>query len=213
MGFDPSSVRAVSWDVDGTLYAMPQMVGELRALVLERLAQLQLLGTLRAALTLRRYMRAADRIRARGGALEPGDICWQTPADEVLQRDWVLEAIRRAGPRAGLQRALEAVAQSGRVQVVFSDFQSAAKLEALGVARHFTGVYAGEALGGLKPSPVAFERILSDLQLPPAALLHVGDLEDRDGEAARAAGCQCVVLDPDGANLPALIDQLSANPT
>lgn len=198
---DPTVVQAVSWDVDGTLYDWESMLTELRALARERLCRLQVLSTARAALTLRRLIRQTRGLRKLGGEVAERPAEWDQPAFVDFERTWLLEAIRRAGPQPHMDRTLTAITAGGRRQVVFSDFRSRHKLAVLGVEQHFVEVYAGEDLGGIKPSPVAFDTILRQLDLPPEALLHVGDHDSRDGEAARRAGCQTAILGIDVATV------------
>jgi FMN phosphatase YigB (HAD superfamily) len=90
------------------------------------------------------------------------------------------------------------------VQVVFSDYEAEAKVEALGLSRYFAGCYAGETLGAPKPSAEGLRAIARDYQLAPAQLLHVGDRVDTDGAAADGFGCRSLVRGRDFRDFAAL---------
>ena len=51
-----------------------------------------------------------------------------------------------------------------------------------------------DVIGVQKPSPEAVAHILTATGLPANALVHIGDLLDRDAEMARKAGCFCILL-------------------
>lgn len=176
---DWARVRAVSWDLDGTLY-------DLRALRWRALWP----WAWRDARAISAWKRACDEARGRGGqmhGLDPG------PARAAEAR-WLVPALRAIGPRAGVVAALDALADLPHV--VVSDHPAEDKLVALGLRARFAHVIVGEALGWLKPSPRPFVAAAEGLGIPTDALLHVGDRDDTDGAGARAAGCQVVVLGP-----------------
>ncbi len=170
-------IRAVTWDVDGTLYSTRRL-------------RLALMGAgLRALVTLRlgdvRELLRLGRPGVRPPALRP------------IEDRWFAPALRRIGPRPGVRAAIDAVAARGLPQGIVSDYEAAAKLEALGLAGRFAAVIAGERLGERKPSPTPFLAAAALLGVPPEAVLHVGDRDDRDGAGARAAGCRVAILGRD----------------
>ena len=61
----------------------------------------------------------------------------------------------------------------------------------IGVELDFVATSAG--WGVAKPSPAFFERIATELELPPAAIAYVGDRVDNDIEPAAAAG-MCAIF-------------------
>ncbi len=185
---DWARVRAVSWDLDGTLYDLAALH---RALRWRALPRALFPGTWRDLGALSAWKRACDKIRGRGGELPPG--LDPAPARAAEAR-WLVPALRAIGPRAGVVEALDALA--GLPHVVVSDHPAEDKLVALGLRARFAHVVVGEALGWLKPSPRPFVAAAEALGVPVASLLHVGDREDTDGAGARAAGCQVVVLAP-----------------
>jgi len=150
-----------------------------------------------------------DRARAGGGAL--GDDL-RAGVDfeslEVLARRWYVEAIAKTGPRPGVKSVLTKLRHRRIPQVVFSDYQADAKLQALGLAEHFDAVYTGEDLGFVKPHAAVLEKIAVDFSVPIDSVLHVGDRADRDEAAARAAGCRCLILGRDFRTFQSLMGML-----
>ncbi len=182
-------LRVVSWDVDGTLYELPALRRALRRLALAR-GLTAPLATARAVRALVRTRRAFEAVRRRGGDLTGV----AAPAERALADALVLDAVRAAGLRPGVREALARQRAAGLALVATSDHPAAAKLEALGLGGCFDRVVVGEDLGALKPSPRLLLAACGDL--PPAALLHVGDRPDTDGVAAAAAGCRVRLLGP-----------------
>lgn len=84
-------------------------------------------------------------------------------------------------------------------------------LEGLGLAGYFESVTYSADVGVEKPHPAIFGRSLSELKLPPARVLHVGDSNQRDVEGAEAVGMRAFLLDRftgagDIADLSGLLD-------
>jgi putative hydrolase of the HAD superfamily len=77
-----------------------------------------------------------------------------------------------------------------------------AKLNDLGITRFFdTIVIAGE-LGSAKPDPLIFHTACTQLDVPAAEAVHVGDRLDADAIGAQHAGLHGVWLDRCGAHSP-----------
>lgn len=109
-------------------------------------------------------------------------------------RDWM---IRRPGRYIGwfrrkalLKEIRDFRARGGRAGLV-SDYPARDKLGALGATELFDVVVASGEAGGprrLKPDPDGYLRAASSLGVEPARCLVIGDRDDADGAAARAAG-------------------------
>ena len=195
-----SAVEPRAWlvDLDGTLYhARPLkllMAGEL------------LLSGLPVLSVIREFRHAHEELRERGqGAPESDPFQLQlgmaaerlgksTESIEPTIRRWMVE---RPGKwlrplrRRSLIREIEAFrARGGRCALV-SDYPARQKLSALGLTELFEVVVAsGESQGPtrLKPDPSGYLTAARLLGLDPAECLVVGDRDDADGAAARAAG-------------------------
>lgn len=112
---------------------------------------------------------------------------------ESAVRSWMIE---RPGkwisrfPRRALLAELRGFKDRGGRTALVSDYPAARKVEALGVRSLFDEVVAnGEANGPrrLKPDPEGYLRAAELLGVQPARCLVIGDRDDADGAAARAA--------------------------
>ncbi|MDE0626039.1 MAG: HAD family hydrolase [Bryobacterales bacterium] len=205
LGFDVGTVRAVSWDVDGTLYSSRQVASLFWTTATKESLRGNLRATWGAVLEMGRFRRQVERARRNGGRIEPDS------ARAALERRWISPLIESVGPRAGVASVLDLFRNRSKVQVALSDFESDHKLASLGLSHYFDSVYSGERIGYLKPSPEPFRKVLRDLDLPPCELLHVGDRPDTDGAGAAAAGCQVLVLGRDFRSFPELLKILTAS--
>jgi FMN phosphatase YigB (HAD superfamily) len=194
---DLARVQVVSWDVDGTLYALPRLRLAIAVRALARAATGGLRGDLDELRRLARWRELMERVRAAGGDLRTaGDAASVGERDAIraLERRWYGDAIRRVGVRAGVRPLYRALAARGVRQVVLSDYDAEYKLAALGLAGAFAAVYSGESLGWLKPSTELYRRVTAAEGVAPQAWLHIGDRVDRDVVPARAIGCQAMIL-------------------
>jgi len=91
---------------------------------------------------------------------------------------------------------LEALAGRGIRLGIISNWDERLRplLRRLGLRRHFHEVIVSSDAGVAKPSARIFELAATRLQVPPGAVLHIGDSLLLDVRAARAAGFQAVLL-------------------
>lgn len=184
-------------DLDGTLYA-PLPVK------LAMAAELLLFG--RSALpVIRSFRRQHERMRERGmqgdGAayalqleLAAQDLGLELQEVEAVVNDWMID---RPGPwlrrfrRRGLIAELRSFVDGGGRAALVSDYPATRKLEAMELSELFEVVVANGEPGGpsqLKPAPDGYLAAARSLDVAPERCLVIGDREDADGAAARAAG-------------------------
>jgi beta-phosphoglucomutase-like phosphatase (HAD superfamily) len=207
----PHPIRAVSFDLDGTLYA----TGAHRLRLLPHLLpQLPLIRAWGSAVNAARGAQAPDIAGDvhRGIAQRLGISEEEARARLwfFLERTWIA-ALRPAHLRPGLQEALTLLDARGLPRSVASDHPPVHKLAALGVAAGWCAALDGEALGGMKPLPDVLFAAAEAMDCSPEALLHIGDRDDMDGAAARAAKAHYLcVFDEKGrtASLPARLAAL-----
>jgi HAD superfamily hydrolase (TIGR01509 family) len=205
---DPSrSIRAVLFDLDGTLYRQDR----LRRLMAVELLSLLATGPLTAARSLRvlrAYRHAQEQLRAASAT----DILPSTqvqmaaqltgaPVAEVerLVREWMFDRPLKHLARCratGVRRLLSFLEHRGIELGVLSDYPAAAKLRALEVVGHFSVILCATDpdVGALKPHPRGFQRASARWRLEPSEVLFVGDRIDVDAAGAAAAGMPCVII-------------------
>lgn len=203
----PRELRAVVFDVDGTLYKQPP---------LRRAMALRLIGahvahpfrgltTLRILSAYRRGQEALREVPGTGGlgAAQLQFACRETGArpDEVQATvtRWMETApldllARHAQP--GMQQCIRDLHRRGMKLGVLSDYPADAKLVALGVGEQFHSVLCAQSneVGVFKPNPRGILVSLERLGAQPPDALYVGDRVDVDAAAARAANVACVIL-------------------
>ncbi|HEY6729338.1 MAG TPA: HAD family hydrolase [Polyangiaceae bacterium] len=195
---DNDSYKAWLCDLDGTLYKP----GGLKLLMGLELVLFGLsdLGIIRA------FREEHERLRARAR-----DARHATPFDEqiaytaaalkleeaIVRRSverWMVHRPARWLPtfrRQSLHVEIVAFRERGGKTAVVSDYPATHKLQALGWHHHFDVVVAnGEPDGpdALKPEPAGYLRAAERLGVHPKDCLVIGDRDDADGQAARAAG-------------------------
>jgi HAD superfamily hydrolase (TIGR01509 family) len=209
--FDPDVLKAIVFDLDGTLYRQEP----LRRAMLVRLLRghaLRPLAGLKTMRVLGAYRRAQEHLRECAvGDTEPQNVseaqlqlaCEWTNVEPGFARQcverWMEEAplpllARHVWP--GLTEFLRACKARGIRLGVLSDYPAAAKLEALAMGDHFDVVVTAQSpdVGVFKPHPRGLLVTLERLAVRPLESLYVGDRAEVDAAAARAAGVQCVIV-------------------
>ncbi len=207
MRVDPTRLKAMVFDVDGTLYAQ---AGLRRAMFLQLLRAhlVRPWQGLRTFRILAAYRRAQEHLRETPvqGDLAGAQLqlaCRQTGAPEALVRSLVARWMEAAPlpllPRfmdPALPALLQAARQRGVRLGVFSDYPATEKLAALGLAEFFEVVLTAQDPGvnRFKPDPRGLREALRRLHAEGAEALYVGDRAKIDAAAAQAAGVPCVIL-------------------
>ncbi len=198
-------IQAVSFDLDGTLYA----TGPHRLRLLPRL--LPQLGLIRAWSAAVRALRDQQHDDLQNRIVDDTAARLGVDHDEArarlwffLERTWI-PGLAPAHVLPGVRDALTMLDTRGIPRAVASDHPVTAKLERLDLAHGWAAGLCAEDLGALKPRPDVLLAAARAMGCPPAALLHIGDRWDTDGGAARAAGARYLhALDEHGstATLP-----------
>ena len=209
MRVDPTRLKAIVFDVDGTLYAQ----AGLRRAMLLRLLRAHLVRPWQGISTFRilgAYRRAQELLRESpiDGDLAGAQLqlaCQRAGAPEALVRGLVTRWMEQA-PLPLLHRfmdpelpeLLQAARQRGVRLGVFSDYPAVEKLRALGLTDFFEVVLTAQdpTVNRFKPDPSGLREALRRLQTDGAEALYVGDRAKVDAVAAEAAGIPCVILNP-----------------
>ena len=83
---------------------------------------------------------------------------------------------------------------NGKTVAIWSDYEADDKLKALKLSTDYVYSAEQERVGELKPSPKGLNLIMSDLNVPKDKTIMIGDRMVKDGEEARAAGCDYLIL-------------------
>jgi HAD superfamily hydrolase (TIGR01509 family) len=200
----PSPLKAIIFDVDGTLYRQGPVRRGMMARLLRECVRHPRRGWRTAALV-RAFRHAQERLRGTAGS--PQEQLYHAcrsagfaPEDaHPLLRAWFeegpLDLIARAS-RPGLRPFLDAAAARRLLLAVFSDYPAESKLEALGIRRYFHCVCCAQQseVAEFKPSPKGILFAARSLGVAPAEMLYVGDRPAVDVAAARRAGAAAVIL-------------------
>jgi HAD superfamily hydrolase (TIGR01509 family) len=196
-------IRAVSFDLDGTLYddahARPWLLG----------ATFPYWRTLRVGRRVREELRGRSFVDGAALLDAEAQLCaerLERPVDDVRRQLHDLfdirlaRVLRRVGPRPGARALLLQLAENGLGLAVVSDRGAVPeKLAALGLQDvPWKALVSADHVGCLKPAAALFHAAADRLGVEPAAMLHVGDRDDTDGAGARAAGCPVMILGSPG---------------
>ncbi len=187
-------------DLDGTLYrSKPVQLAMMAELLLFGWGAIRTLRTFRhaheelrdapvddVALVLSPFQRQLEHAAKKLG---------RPSADvERTVREWMFERPLKwvaRSRRAELVQRLTQFRKAGGKTALVSDYPATGKLQALGVTALFDLVVSNGEPGGpsrLKPHPEGYLSAAQRLGVAPSACLVIGDRDDADGAAARAAG-------------------------
>ena len=201
-------IKAVGFDLDGTLYPGKLMYLFSADLALRHPALLSAYGKARRALhaEARLDMAAAAAaapdpsrpFRARQAALIAaslgiGEAEAARAVDQVIYAA-MAERFRFIKPFRGVLPCLEALRRSGLRLGLLSDLPPPRKTELLGLEGRFDALLCSEDSGALKPSRKPFLALAEALGVEPGSILYVGNKREFDIEGARAAGMMSALM-------------------
>lgn len=197
------SIKAVVFDLDGTLY---DRKGLPRKLILRSLLHLRTLGAER---TVRRVIAGTAyeseeafyddffrRIAAAANSDREKVSNWYNNIylplmTSILKKDYTI--------RPWVREVFTALRSKGIRTAVFSDYGFVReKLQAVDFDPEWADmVFDVPSLGGLKPCKECFDKVAAMLGLDNSEILIVGDRDDTDGEGARRAGMPFQLVGPE----------------
>lgn len=200
-------VRAVLFDLDGTLYRQRPM----RGLMAVELATLAVRHPLQAPVSWRvlsEFRKSQEALRGketdRDGAIEQLELTARRTGlavgqVETIVTEWMMERPLKHLPRCranGLLPLLDFLSRRNIKMGVFSDYPPELKLQALGIGGRFSVVLCSTDpdVRMFKPHPRGFLVASSRWNLDPSEVLVVGDRPDADAAGAAAAGMPCVII-------------------
>ncbi|GAB6391960.1 MAG: HAD family hydrolase [Treponematales bacterium] len=192
-------IRAVAFDLDGTLYPNYRFYLRLAPFVLRELRLLIAFGRARAVLRQENggggaagdfYDRQAA-VMARTLRLSPAEIRQKT--ESLIYRGWE-PLFKKVKLYPHVRETIEALRAGGVKTGLLSDFPPERKLENLGLGGLWDAVLCSELLGSLKPAPLPFQEMARALDAAPEAVLYVGNSVRYDIAGAKNAGMMAALV-------------------
>ncbi|SFQ51959.1 HAD family hydrolase [Hymenobacter arizonensis] len=197
-------VKAVIFDVDGTLYTQ----SKLRSKMLVSLLGYYALRPWRLdeMLILQRFR--AEREKRHGAAgpdIENAQYAWasnngRTPVDKIKRvvEHWMFQypnQYLRGCTYPGTHAFFATLRQKGIKIGIYSDYKAHDKMAAMGLAADIIVSSTDPEIDHLKPAPHGLLYIADALGLAPADCLFIGDRPELDGACAEQAGMPYLIVD------------------
>ena len=187
----------IVFDVDGTLYFQ----NTLRITMIKRLLGYYILHPhkfmdLFVILNFRSIREKAEQVDALYEQTAKKSKVSVDRAKNVIKK-WIydnpLDAVRDSRDTE-LIEIINKLKENGKQIAIWSDYAASDKLKAMGIECEHVYTAEDERVGELKPSPKGLKLIMKDLNVPCDKVLMVGDRMVKDGEAAKAASVDYLIL-------------------
>ena len=137
--------------------------------------------------------------------IEEAQYLWAAEASGVspekvydVVREWIFRIPLRFIPYyrySGVSEFFDNLQSRGIVTAIFSDYPAGDKMTAMGLSSSYIFCATDKNIDRLKPDPKGLFVIAETLRIPIERCLLIGDRDDIDGECARRAGAQCLILE------------------
>jgi len=201
---EPGKIKAVAFDIDGTLYrnsamylySVPFAIAHLRFLLafsevrkeIRRIRPIENLCLLQAQMTADRLGWTPDRARE--------------AIDRLVYHEWE-RTFRHIRLVPGVTDLLSSLRARGIPVVAMSDFPVERKLGLLGLEDAFDFAFSSEDTHYLKPNPEPFLKILDLVSLEPTDVLYVGNSHAYDVIGAGRIGMKTAHFSSKNSRSPA----------
>ena len=185
------------FDVDGTLYYQ----NKLRLIMGKRLLMYYLLHPLKFKdlIIIKNFRSLRENAKDTNGLFDiTAKKCNVSVSrvNEVIKK-WIYENpidALTASKDDTLLAIIDKLKDNGKTVAIWSDYEADDKLKALKLSTDYVYTAEQERVGELKPSPKGLNLIMSDLNVPKDKTIMIGDRMVKDGEAAKKAGCDYLIL-------------------
>ena len=185
------------FDVDGTLYYQ----NKLRLIMGKRLLMYYLLHPLKFKdlIIIKNFRSLRENAKDTNGLFDiTAKKCNVSVSrvNEVIKK-WIYENpidALTASKDDTLLAIIDKLKANGKTVAIWSDYEADDKLKALQLSTDYVYTAEQERVGELKPSPKGLNLIMSDLNVPKDKTIMIGDRMVKDGEAAKKAGCDYLIL-------------------
>lgn len=182
-------IRAVAFDIDGTLYPNGRMYRASLGIVLRHWRLFRAFGAARKTVRTRHPIVDLRRETAELTAEQLG-ISAEVAAqriNDVIYDQWE-NVLRRVPLYSGVTELLADLRSRGVPLAAMSDFPVVSKLQLLGISDYWDVAFSAEEIGYLKPNVEPFESLEERLSVKPREILYVGNSYHYDVLGAAAAG-------------------------
>lgn len=185
------------FDVDGTLYYQ----NKLRLIMGSRLLAYYLLHPLKVKdlIIIKNFRSIREAAKDTNGLFDiTAKKCNVSVSrvNEVIKK-WIYENpidALIASKDDTLLAIIDKLKANGKTVAIWSDYEADDKLKALQLSTDYVYTAEQERVGELKPSPKGLNLIMSDLRVAKDKTIMIGDRMVKDGEAAKKAGCDYLIL-------------------
>lgn len=185
------------FDVDGTLYYQ----NKLRLIMGKRLLMYYLLHPLKFKdlIIIKNFRSLRENAKDTNGLFDiTAKKCNVSVSrvNEVIKK-WIYENpidALIASKDDTLLALIDKLKANGKTVAIWSDYEADDKLKALQLSTDYVYTAEQERVGELKPSPKGLKLIMSDLRVAKDKTIMIGDRMVKDGEAAKKAGCDYLIL-------------------
>lgn len=189
------NIKAVIFDVDGTLYFQkPVRFAMLKALLKYYLPRPWKWRQLYGIYFFRRFRETGEcrsmsydeqlYLAGRKAGLAKNEL-------EKMIRYWMFQyplfLVAKYGDEEILS-FLHRMQKDGKKIIIYSDYPPEEKLECLEVEADYIFYPGANGITGLKPSPESMRHIINTVGVLPESFLYIGDRTDKDGKSAELAG-------------------------
>ena len=183
------AIRAVGFDVDGTLYKNSTMYSRSIVWAVRNLKLFNAFRDARHELRTIRPIKDFRRLQAELVAKRLGldTSSASTLIDQKIYGEW--SRVFKGIPLArGIRQTLNSLKSSGLKLAVLSDFPVDTKLADIGLDNYWELAISTENLGYLKPNPEGFKALCDGLGCSPSEVLYVGNSHRYDMIGASSLG-------------------------
>jgi phosphoglycolate phosphatase/putative hydrolase of the HAD superfamily len=204
----PETVRAVIFDMDGTLYNQRSLRRAMaRTLALAILSnpreQIKTIRFLQAYREAQEHLRHSATVATDLAKQQLELACTKSDTPKAKALEYMLwfdrEPLKHLGRMVNeeIPRFVQQAKSNGLALGVYSDYPPAEKLKVLGLSTLFDVISCSSdpEIGRFKPNPVGLQHTLQRLGVAPDAAVYVGDRMDVDAPCAMAAGVHAIILD------------------
>lgn len=182
-------IRAVAFDIDGTLYPNTRMYRASWPIVVRNVSLFRAFGTARKQV---RAERPVANLRERTDQLTAALLGRDTESvaddiDRTIYDRWE-SSLSRVRLYDGARELLEWLQAQDVPLAAVSDFPVQRKLALLGIDEFWDIAFSSEDTGYLKPNPEPFLRLIEELNVPADQILYVGNSYRYDIVGARSCG-------------------------